>query len=74
MRNSMKVKITYKRIVTEEFEVDDKVSQLGQLPYREEDAILKIIDDQITDHLGTTDFCVREIVDAVTGEMYFEDC
>jgi hypothetical protein len=70
----MRVKITYKRIVTEEFEVDDKVSQLGQLSYQEEDAILKIIDDQITNHLGTTDFCVREITDAVTGEMYFEDC
>lgn len=70
----MKVKITYKRIITEEFEVDDKVSQLGQLTYQEEDAILKSIDNQMTEHLGTTDFCVREIVDAVTGEMYFEDC
>ena len=70
----MRVKITYERIVTEEFEVDDKVSQLGQLSYQEEDAILKIIDDQITNHLGTTDFYVREITDAVTGEMYFEDC
>ena len=70
----MKVKITYERIVTEEFEVDDKVNQLGQLPYLEEDAILTIVNNQIAEHLGTTDFCVRGIVDAVTGEMYFEDC
>ena len=69
----MRVKITYERIVTEEFEVDDKVNQLGQLPYLEEDAILTIINNQIAEHLGTTDFSVREITDAVTDEMYFEE-
>lgn len=69
----MRVKITYERIVTEEFEVDDKVNQLGQLPYLEEDAILTIINNQIAEHLGTTDFSVREITDAVTNEMYFEE-
>jgi thermostable 8-oxoguanine DNA glycosylase len=69
----MKVKITYEKIVTEEFEVDDRVSQLGQLSYLEEEAILKSINNQMTEYLGTADFCVHEIVDTATGEMYFED-
>ena len=69
----MKVKITYERIITEEFEVDDRVSQLGQLPCQEEEAILESLNNQMTKYLGTTDFCVHEIVDTATGEMYFED-